>query len=102
MCLVFGLNSEKREHLLKTVSGSVKVTIKYIAEASSTPRQTSEMDPFAITFNKFGRVLDLPTVKNAAVERGEYQSSKLTFLAPISQNGQTLSINLSAVFRRYV
>ena len=87
---------------MKTISGSDKVTIKYIAEASSTPRQTSEMDPFAITFNKFGRVLDLPTVKNAAVERGEHQSSKSTFLAPISQNGQTLSINLSAVFRRYV
>ena len=46
-----GLNSEKREHLLKTASGSDKVTIKNIAKASSTPRQISEINLFARTFN---------------------------------------------------
>ena len=49
---VYDLNSEKREKLLKTASGSDKVTIKNIAKASSTPGQTSEMDPFARTLNK--------------------------------------------------
>ena len=56
MCLVCGLNSEKREHLVKTASGSDKVTIKNIAKAkgefNTTSHQTSEMDPFARTFNR--------------------------------------------------
>ena len=48
----YGLNSEKREYLLKTASGSDKVTIKNIAKVTSTPRQTSEMDPFPRTFSR--------------------------------------------------
>ena len=52
MCLVYGLNSEKGEHLLETAFGSDKVTINNIAKVSSTPHQTSEMGPFARTFNK--------------------------------------------------
>ena len=52
MCLVYGLNTEKREHLLKKTSGSDKVTIKNIAKVSSTPRQMSEIDPLARIFNK--------------------------------------------------
>ena len=52
MCLVYALNSEKGELLLKTASGSDKVTIKNIAKASSARHQTSEMDFFAGTFNR--------------------------------------------------
>ena len=61
------LNSEKREHLLKTASGLDKVTIKNIAKASSAPRQTSEMDPFSRTFNRL-ELLAIPAdtyIKNA-------------------------------------
>ena len=95
MCHVYGLNSEKGEHLLKTASGSDKVTTKNIAKASSAPRQTSEMDPFARTFNRLEMLTILADtyIKNATpdvcqglgftyskkslVKRGEYQSSKL-------------------------
>ena len=95
MCLVYALNSEKREHLLKTASGSDKVTIKNISKASSAPRQTFEMDPFAKKSNRLELLTILADtyIKNATpdvwqgpgftyskkclVKRGEYQSSKL-------------------------
>ena len=97
MCLVYGLNSEKREHLLKTASGLNKVTIKNITKASSVPRQTYKMDPFARTFSRLELLTILADIyiyiKNATpdvsqgpvfiyskkclVKRGEYQSSKL-------------------------
>ena len=80
---------------MKTASGSNKVTIKNIAKASSAPRQTSEMNPFARTFNRLELltiladtyiknalpdVLQGPGItysKKSLVKRGEYQSSKL-------------------------
>ena len=85
MCLVYGLNSQNREHLLKTASGSV--TIKIIAMAISTPCKPSEMNPFIRTVNRLQistcqtRCLwqgpGLTYSKKPLVKRGEYWSSKL-------------------------
>ena len=47
-----------------------KVTIKNIAKAGSVPRQTSEMDPFARTFNRLKLLTILPDIyiKNAILD----------------------------------
>ena len=70
MCLVYALNFEKREHLLKTASGSDKVTTKNIPKASSAPCQTSEMDLFARTFNRLELLTILADtyIKNATTD----------------------------------
>ena len=81
---------------MKTASGSDKVTIKNIAKASSTPDQTSKMDPFARTFNKL-ELLTLLTdtyiyIKNATpdVSQGPVTVSFIVCMGRVE--GQYLAV----------
>ena len=69
---------------MKTASESDKVIIKNTVKVRSAPRQTSEMDPFATTFNRLELLTILADtyIKNAKPD--VLQSPGFTSLLPLS------------------